>query len=148
MNQFAGSTFGIGSPTAYPGSLPWGFSPQGGQPFGAQPFAPQPYPYQNPYASQGIGGFGIGAGHPVQQLLQIIPQQLQQVQALQQLQVQYLQQLLQIVPAQLQQIQQLVQIIPQQLQQQTQPFGQAIQNPFGLGFLPQTFSSQGAGHVM
>lgn len=136
MNQFAGSTFGTG------------FSPQVGQPFGAaQPFASQPSPYQNPYASQGIGGFGIGAGQPVLQLLQIVPQQLQQVQALQQLQVQYLQQLLQIVPAQLQQLQQLVQIIPQQLQQ-SQPFGQAVQNPFGLGFLPQTFTSQGAGHVM
>jgi hypothetical protein len=118
MNQLAGSTFGIGSPSAYyPGATPsWGFSPQ------------------------------IGPA----QLLQALPQQLQQVQILQQQQLYYIQQLLQIVPAQLQQLQQLIQIIPQQLQQlQSQPFGgQSFQNPIGLGFLPQTFSSPGSSYVM
>jgi hypothetical protein len=122
MNQSAGTTFGFGAPIGYPGStLPWAFSPQQGQLFGGQPFG--------------------------QSLIQGLPQQLQQLQALQQLQIQYLQQLLHIVPQQLQQLQQLIQIIPQQLQQ-TQPFGQSIQSPFALGYLPQTFSSQGAGHVM
>ncbi len=122
MNQLAGTTFGFGAPIAYPGStLPWAFSPQPGQPFGGQPFAP-------PY-------------------LHALPQQLQQLQAIQQLQVQYLQQLLHIVPAQLQQLQQVIQIIAHQLQQ-TQPGGQPLQSPFGLGYLPQPFSAQGAGHVM
>jgi hypothetical protein len=54
---------------------------------------------------------------------------------------------LQIVPAQLQQLQQLIQTIPHQVQQ-TQPFGQSIQSPFGLGYLPQPFSSQATGQVM
>ena len=49
------------------------------------------------------------------------------------------QQLLHIVPQQLQQLQQLIQIIPQQLQH-PQPFGQSIQSPFALGYLPQTFA--------
>ncbi len=84
------------------------------------------------------------------QLLQILPQQLQQLQILQQQQLHYLQQLLQIVPAQLQQLQQLIQIIPQQLQSQPfgQPLNQPFQHPIGLGFLPQTFSSPGSSHVM
>ncbi|HEY2905837.1 MAG TPA: hypothetical protein VGJ29_08030 [Vicinamibacterales bacterium] len=116
MNQLAGTTFGIGSPIAYPGATPsWGVYPQVG---------------------------------PAQQLLQVLPQQLQQLQNLQQQQLYYIQQLLQIVPAQLQQLQQLIQIIPQQLQQQSQPFGQSFQHPIGLGFLPQTFSSPGPSHVM
>jgi hypothetical protein len=134
MNQLAGSTFGFGAPIGYPGSTPWAFSPQIGQPFGGQPFAHQPF-----------GGQSFATSY-----LQALPQQLQQLQALQQLQVQYLQQLLQIVPAQLQQ---LVQIIPHQLQQaqpfgQSVPFGQSFQSPIGLGYLPQPFSSQGAQHVM
>jgi hypothetical protein len=134
MSNLAGTTYGFGAPTGYPGSaLPWGFSPQVGQAFGGQ----------------GIGGYG--AGQPlqqIQQLLQILPVQIQQLQALQQQQLQYLHQLIQIVPAQLQQLQQLIQIIPQQIHQQAQPFGQAAQNPFGLGFLPQSVGSQVTGHVM
>jgi hypothetical protein len=134
--HLAGTTFGFGTPVGYPGSAAtWGFSPS--------------QPYLQPYAGQPISGYG--AGQPwqqIQQLLQILPAQVQQLQALQQQQLQYLQQLIQIVPAQLQQLQQLIQIIPQQFQQQSQPFGQAIQNPFALGFLPQPFSSQGSGHVM
>jgi hypothetical protein len=117
MSNLAGTTYGFGAPTGYPGSaLPWGFSPQVGQAFGGQ----------------GIGGYG--AGQPlqqIQQLLQILPVQIQQLQALQ-----------------LQQLQQLIQIIPQQIHQQAQPFGQAAQNPFGLGFLPQSVGSQVTGHVM
>jgi hypothetical protein len=133
MGPFAGTTFGIGTPIAYP-NLPtaWGTSPYIGQ-----------APYFQP---------GIGLGQSPQQLvqlLQVVTQQLQQVQALEQQQLFYLQQLLQFVPAQLQQLQQLVQIVPQQIQQQQQqwhPFSQGLSSPFGI--TPQAFAAQPAGHVM
>lgn len=134
MGPFAGTTFGIGTPTVYP-NLPtsWGTTP---------------YSSQAPSFQQGIG---LGQSpQQLLQLLQVVTQQLQQVQALEQQQLFYLQQLLQLVPAQLQQLQQLVQILPQQIQQQHQqqwhPFSQGLSSPFGIA--PQAFAAQTAGHVM
>ncbi len=120
----AGTMFGIGTPTTYPISpAPWGLSPYGA------------------YAGQGAA---LQPWQQITQLLQIVPQQLQQVQALQQQQLLYLQQLLQIVPAQLQQLQQLIQSLPQQ----GQPFSQTMSGPFGFGLVPQAFGGQVPGHVM
>jgi len=150
MGHVAGTTFGIGAPTAFPvPAISWGFSPHAGQAFGTQPFPSQPY--VQPFSNQSIVGQGISAGQSlpqVLQFLQIVPQQLQQLQALQQQQLLQLQQLLQIVPAQLQQLQQLIQVVPQQVQylQQQQPFGSAISGGFGL--VPQAFAGQGASYVM
>src|SRR5262245_43870384 len=116
MGHVTGTTFGIGTPTAFPGQLtPWGFSPYAGQLQGVQPFPPQQsfQPIANPFGA----GYGIGAAQPLQQILQflqIVPQQLQQLQGLQQQQLAQIQQLLQLVPAQLQQLQQLLQMVPQQ----------------------------------
>jgi ABC-type transporter Mla subunit MlaD len=126
MGQFAGTAFGIGTPTIYPGPQnPWSVSPYSGQGFGAQAISQQ-----------------------IAQLLQIVPQQLQQVQLLQQQQFVLLQQLLHIVPAQLQQLQQLIQVAPQQVQQfqQQQPFGAGL-SPLGFGLAPQAFGGQ-TSHVM
>lgn len=130
----AGTMFGLGTPMPYPLSqTPWGLSPYGG------------------YGSQGAG---MQQWQPVMQLLQIVPQQLQQVHAIQQQQLLYLQQLLQIVPAQLQQLHQLIQSLPQQQNQpfgqtqQNQPFGQTMSGPFGFGLMPQAFGGQVPGHVM
>jgi ABC-type transporter Mla subunit MlaD len=120
----AGTMFGIGTSPTYPlAATSWGLSP-----FVA-------YPGQ---------GAGVQSWQQLQQLLQIVPQQLQQVQALQQQQLLYVQQLLQIVPAQLQQLQQLIQILPQQ----TQPLGQNMAAPLGFGVIPQTFGGQLPVHVM
>ncbi len=147
MGQFAGTAFGIGTPTIYPVQSPWGFSPYTGQAFGAQSSNP------SLGAGYGIGSYGVGTVSPSQQiaqLLQIVPQQLQQVQVLQQQQLALLQQLLQLVPAQLQQLQQLIQVVPhqvQQLQQQYQPFGAAFSSPLGFGLVPQAFGGQ-TSHVM
>ena len=120
----AGTMFGIGTPASYPvAPTSWGLSPYAA------------------FSGQGLGG------QPWQQLLQLVqtvPQQLQQVQALQQQQLLYLQQLLQVVPAQLQQLQQLIQVLPQQIQ----PLGQTISGPFGFGLIPQTFGGHLPGHVM
>ena len=107
-----------------------------------------------PFSNQSIAGYGVGAASPVPhllQLLQIVPQQLQQVQALQQQQFALLQQLLSIVPSQLQQLQQLIQVVPhqvQQLQQPYQPFGAGISGPLGFGLAPQAFGGGQTGHVM
>ena len=76
-----------------------------------------------------------------------VPQQLQQVQALQQHQLLYVQQLLQIVPAQLQQLQQLVQGLSQQVQP-LQAFGPTLSGPLGFGLAPQAFGGQAPSHVM
>jgi len=128
MSQFAGSAFGIGTPTIYPAAQnPWSASPYISQGFGAQALSQQ-----------------------IAQLLQIVPQQLQQVQLLQQQQFALLQQLLNVVPAQLQQLQQLIQVVPhqiQQLQQQYQPFGAGLSSPLGFGLVPQAFGGQ-TSHVM
>jgi hypothetical protein len=152
MGQIAGSTFGIGTPSAYTGpQATWGVSPNVMQGSGMQPWGFQPN--LQPLSSQSIGGYGIGAAQPSPQLLQlfqILPQQLQQLQLLQQQQLVHLQQLLQLVPAQLQQIQQLIQIVQQQVQQpyQSQPLGSGISAPIGFGFAPQTFSGPAVSHVM
>ena len=128
MSQFAGTGFGIGTPAIYPmAQNPWGPVPYIGAGFGGQTSAQQ-----------------------VTQLLQIVPQQLQQVQALQQQQFALLQQLLSIVPSQLQQLQQLIQVVPhqiQQLQQPYQPFGAGLSGPLGFGLAPQAFGGQ-TSHVM
>jgi hypothetical protein len=129
-NLMAGTMFGIGTPNPYAISAgSWGLSPYGSV------------------------GQGIGVQQPWQQILQlvqIVPQQLQQVQALQQQQLLYLQQLLQVVPAQLQQLQQLIQILPQQAQQLQpfQPLGQTLSGPLGFGLVPQVFAGQTPSHVM
>lgn len=123
MSQFAGTAFGIGTPTIYPGAQnPWGVSPYIGQAFGAQTPSQQ-----------------------IVQLLHVVPQQLQQVQLLQQQQLALLTQLLHILPAQLQQLQQLIQVVPYQVpqgQQPYQPFGAALSSPLGFGLVPQAFGGQ------
>jgi hypothetical protein len=128
MSQFAGTGFGIGTPAIFPMALnPWGSAPYIGAGFGGQTSAQQ-----------------------VTQLLQIVPQQLQQVQLLQQQHLALLQQLLSIVPSQLQQLQQLIQVVPhqiQQLQQPYQPFGTGLSGPLGFGLVPQAFGGQ-TSHVM
>jgi hypothetical protein len=99
----------------------------------------------SPYIGAGFGG--QTSAQQVTQLLQIVPQQLQQVQILQQQQLALLQQLLSIVP---QQLQQLIQVVPQQvnqLQQPYQPFGAGLSGPLGFGLVPQAFGGQ-SGHVM
>ena len=119
MGQFAGTTFGIGTPSIY----------------SAQ---------QNPFGGYGSGPYGIGAPQPLQQiaqLLQIVPQQLQQLQLLQQHQVWQLQQLQQLIQVG---VPQLV----QQLQQQIQPFSAGVSGPLGFGLTPQPFAGQASGHVM
>jgi len=157
MSPFAGTMFGIGTPTISP-AMQTLATPYIGHALGAQAFPQQLYGQTllSPLAGAGIGSYGIGAtpwapGQQIAQLLQIVPQQLQQVQALQQQQLLQLQQLLQWVPAQLQQLQQLIQILPhqvQQLQQQTQPFGAGIAGPVAFGLVPQAFAGQTASHVM
>jgi hypothetical protein len=108
---------------------------------------------QNPWGSAPYIGAGFGgqtSAQQVTQLLQIVPQQLQQVQLLQQQQLALLQQLLSIVPPQLQQLQQLIQVVPQQvnqLQQPYQPFGAGLSGPLGFGLVPPAFGGQ-SGHVM
>jgi hypothetical protein len=148
MTHVPGSTFGFGATSGQ--SVPWGLSPYGGQGFGLQPTGTQPF--VQPFSTQFSPGYGISQPAPVQQILQalqIVPQQLQQLQANQQQQSWQLQLLLQTVPAQLQQLQQLIQLVPQQLQQiqQGQPFGSVISSPLGFG-LPHVFGAQTPGHVM
>ena len=129
MGQFAGTTFGIGTPTIYSGQ-------------------------QNPFGGgSSFGPYGIGTAPPLQQiaqLLQIVPQQLQQLQQLQQQQLQQLwqlQQLIQVVvPHQVQQLQQQLQ--QQQIQQQFQPYSAGISGPLGFGLAPQPFAGQASSHVM
>jgi hypothetical protein len=134
MNHPSNATFGIGAPATYP--LP-----------------------QSGWGSATPGSYAMGAIQPwqAQQLLQIVPQQLQQVQYLQQLQTFHLQQLLQLVPAQLQLIQQLVQAVPQQFQQLQQPWqvsGSPISAQPGFGLVPPGLASLtslpgvSASHVM
>jgi len=140
MGQFAGTAFGIGTPSIYQAQPNLaGFSPNASQGFGGY----------------GTGPYGIGTVPPIQQLvqmLQIVPQQLHQLQLQQQQQLLHLQQLLQVVPAQLQQLQQLAQVIPYQTpqlqQQQWQPFASGISSPLGFGSVPQPFAGQQTSHVM
>ena len=146
----AGTGFGLNTPfnAPIPSSIPWGLSPHSG--ISVNPFmVPQltgssVLPFQqgnvfNPYATVPL--------QQIQQLLQIVPQQLQQIQTLQQQQLIYLQQLLQIVPAQLQQLHQIVQSLPLQ-PSSIQPFGQSLSGPLGFGPIPQPFPGQLSSHVM
>jgi hypothetical protein len=133
----AGAFSTLGSPIGYP-QTGWGTTP-----YGVPGIGTSPWQQQMP-----------------QQLLQIVPQQIQQLHYLQLQELQLLQQLLQIVPQQLHQLQHVIQFVPQQLQQlqqqlqnQQTPFGQAtagIGGGFGTPFLgtplfgPQNFPT----HVM
>ena len=98
MGQIAG--FGIGTPATY-GVQPanWGISPYSTQGTGMQPWGQQSY--VQPISNQLTSGYG-GAAHPGPQnlqLLQILPQQLQQLQFLEQQQFVHIQQLLHLVRA-------------------------------------------------
>ena len=134
MGHLQGSTLGFATPTNLPQpGIPWGVTPYSSQPLGVPSFAQQ---YGQPFSSQ--PGYAIGNAQPLQQILQFlhtVPQQLQQLQILQQQQLGYVQQLLQLVPAQLQQLQQLIQSgQPTQFLQPQQPFASALGFPFtGLG---------------
>jgi len=153
-----GTGFGIGAPFNQFGQPIQGTSPYGVSPFGV-PSTLQTWPYlqsqQHIPSSFGSGWQPPGLqpqaySQPVQQLLQILPQQLAQ-----------LNQLVQYEAQQLHHIQQLLQILPQQIQQmhlhtQQQPFGaQAAQgfgsfNPWqqpGQGFNSPAFTGPG-GSVM
>src|SRR5262245_57246130 len=109
----AGTAFGFGAPfaTSAPQS-PWAF------PYGIQGQSRplQSVAGQSPYTWQPLQ-------QQIQQLLQIVPQQLQALQQLEYAQQQQLQQLAQIVPVQLGQLQQMIQIVLQHLQQTQQPLG-------------------------
>src|SRR5262252_3994913 len=127
----AGTAFGLGSPLMSATTpLTWGLSPYG-------------------TLGQGINPIGMSPTSQIHQLLQSVPQQLQQIQQLLYVQQQYIQQLVQIVPAQLAQLQQLIQLVAQQLQQQ--PLGQvAGAGGFAVtpwGITPQPFGAQ-SGQVM
>ena len=107
--------------------------PSGTMPYGTQGFGISPWQQQMPHQS-----------------LQFVPQQLQQLQILQQQQLALLQQLLTIVPSQLQQLQQLIQVVPHQINQLQQPyqsFGAGLSGPLGFGLVPQAFGGP-SGHVM
>lgn len=158
-----GTTFGIGSPFAYPSSLLNPFTqmsqqnPFAGSPFGTPTFGASPY-----WGQQQYGGQQQHYAHQLQQILQILPQELQHLQQLEYVQQQLnqqVQQVLQAIPQQLQQLQQLIQFAPQQFQQgqpqpqAQQPFGQApsfggfsAQTP-QWGGSPQLFGQQPS-HVM
>ncbi len=161
MGQLTGTTFGIGTPTILPIAQNFGsFSPFVGQGLGIQTYQQQPFvqTLSNPlvagsygFAPSGIGPVAALPLSQIAQVLQIVPQQLQQVQLLQQQLLLHLQQLLQWVPAQLQQLQQLIQVVPhqvQQLQQQGVPLGAGIPGPVAFGLVPQAFAGQAATHVM
>jgi len=130
----------------YIGATPYGIGT------GSAQFPPTQSPYFQPFQSSGIGGYGLGVS-PAQQILQflqIVPQQLQQLQILQQQQIFHLQQLLHLIPVQIQQLQQLVQGAPQQSvipQPQWQPPGPAVTGPFGFGAVPPSLG-QTPGQVM
>jgi hypothetical protein len=130
MGHVQGSTFGAATPTFLPQSgTSWGFNPYAGQPFGGQSF---PQHYAQSFLNQ--PGYGIGSTQSLQQilqLLQVVPQQLQQLQA------------------QLQQLQQVIQFIPQQIQQlQQQPYSPAFSGAPSFGLTPQAFAGTGASYVM
>jgi hypothetical protein len=118
----------------------------------------------NPFASYAFSPYGYAQPYSTLPWLHAVPQQIQQLQQLAQVQQQQLQQILQIVPAQLQQLQQVIQIVPQQLQQLLQLVAQQQfgAGQHGLGALSQAqgfgtpFQSvspfatpfAGSGHVM
>jgi hypothetical protein len=124
---------GIGSQFGQFGQSGGGISPYGygassiGNPFLQTPQQLQQLPFGYSQQTQAFA-------QPLQQLMQILPQQLWQLNQLNQLlqhHVHGLQQLVQVVPQQLQQIQQVLQTLPQQIQQL-----QAQQPPFGAQSVP------------
>jgi hypothetical protein len=127
---------GIGSQFGQFGQSGGGISPYG---YGASSIG-NPF-LQTPQLLQSLQQLPFGYGQqtqafaqPLQQLMQILPQQLWQLNQLNQLlqhHVHGLQQLVQVVPQQLQQIQQVLQTLPQQIQQL-----QAQQPPFGAQSIP------------
>lgn len=124
---------GIGSQFGQFGQSGGGISPYG---YGALPIA-NPFLPQTPQHLQSLQQLPFGYGQqqgfaqPLQQLMQILPQQLWHINQLLQHHVHGLQQLVQVVPQQLQQIQQVLQTLPQQIQQL-----QAQQQPFGAQVIP------------
>jgi len=169
-------TFGLGTINPFQQQqTPWGYGGITVSPFGQLPFGQQQlFGQTNPFATQqlyGLLGQGVGGGQlqlvlpQIVQLLQTVPQQVQQVQYLQQIllqQLQQVQQILQFIPQQLQQLQQLITYVPQQILQlqQQQPFGLGVATPWGItpqvgltpgissvipGINPQAFAAQ---HVM
>jgi hypothetical protein len=86
-------------------------------------------PWQNPFAAASVGfPFGPQAAqvpqYALQQLLQAIPQQIQQLQYVQQYTAQQIQLLSQVVPQQLQQLRQLTHLVTQQIHQLQQQLAQ------------------------
>jgi hypothetical protein len=119
---------------------PWGASPFTGQGIGTFPGAFQPSQAQafaQPFATLPFGNVGPSqfSGHgtpfaqpPLQQIVQsllVVPQQLQHLLQLAQIQQHQVQYLLQAIPQQLQQLQQVV------LQPGFQPFAPHHAQPFG-----------------
>ena len=139
-----GIAYGFGAPTGYAAQTFPATSPFAAYPFGTHPYGPQAQQHVQP-----LQQLLQIVPQQLQQLLQVVPQQLNQLQNVQQ-QVHHLQQLLQILPQQLYQLQQLVQSLPHHLLHQPfsgapQPWGftaagQGVQ-PFGYsqptGMLPQ-----------
>ena len=115
-----GGLFGIGTPVGQFGQLtagsPFGYPIGAGQALQTQPYLQS---LQHAPLSYGPGpqAYGQQFGQPLQQVLQILPQQLAHVQQLLQQQFHGVQQLLQVVPQQLHQIQQLLSILPHQIHQ-------------------------------
>jgi hypothetical protein len=67
MGHVAGTTFGIGTPTAFPvPAISGGVFPYAGQAPGVQPFP------QQSFSNQSIAGYGIGTAQPLQQILQFL----------------------------------------------------------------------------
>lgn len=120
-----GSAYSIGAPTSYVGQPFPATAPFGGYAFGGYPFGPQAQHYIQPTPQQVL-----------QQLLQIVPQQLNQLQNVQH-QVHHLQQLLQVLPQQLHQLAQLVQSLPHHLLHQPFSAVSPIQSAFGPGLSQQ-----------
>jgi hypothetical protein len=145
-------TSGIGSPTQF-GQSTVGLSPYGSYPIAA-PFTLQTSPYLQSFQHVPLsyGALQAPYAQPLQQSLQILPQQLGQLNQLLQQQLNGLQQLLQIVPQQLHQIQQVLQLLPQQihhlqLQAQQQPFGAQAASGFA-GWQQPIGGSSGWGQPM
>ena len=143
----AATAFGLGTPINTLTGTSWGLSPYSGVGINPVFSTGSPYPLQqSPLAFQ--AGLTPYASLPMQQalqLLQVVPQQLQQILQLgylQQHQLQQLQHTLHFIPAQLQQ---LIQLTPPYAQQMQQPFGS---NPFlAWGISPQLAGAQPT-HVM
>ena len=144
------TAFGLGTPisTLTAPGLSWGLSPYSGVSINPLMSIGAQFPPQAQLPLPSLTGLTPYASHPVVQqvlqLLQVVPQQLQQI-----LQLGYLQQ------HQLQQLLQALQYIPAQLQQLTQSAPLFQQQPFGTsspfttpwGLSPQMAGAQPS-HVM